>query len=55
MKSAQSIVEYILLSVLMVIIAATVIGAFNMTNFSSNAVFGVKVKGNGIVVPPMTP
>ncbi len=55
MKRAQSIVEYVLLSVLLIIIAAAVIGAFNLSNFSSNAVFGIKIRGNAVVVPPMTP
>ncbi len=55
MKRAQSIVEYALLSVLLIIIAAAVIGAFNLSNFGSNAVFGIKIRGNAVVVPPMTP
>ncbi len=55
MKRAQSLVEYVLLSLLLIIIAAAVIGAFNLSNFGSNAVFGIKLKGNAVVVPPMTP
>lgn len=55
MKRAQSIVEYVFLSVLLIIIAVGAIGAFNFSSFSSNAVFGIKTGGNSVVVPPMTP
>lgn len=55
MKSAQTVVEYVFLSVLTIFIAAVVIGAFHLANIGSGAVFGVKLKNNIMAVPPMTP
>lgn len=55
MKKAQTIVEYVFLSVLTIFLAAIVVGAFNLTNIGANAAFGVKLKNNVMLVPPMTP
>lgn len=55
MKKAQTIIEYVFLSILTIFLAAVVIGAFNLTNISANATFGVKLKNHVMAVPPMTP
>ncbi len=55
MKKAQSIVEYVILSVVTLFIAIVVLWSFNVSDFASMSVFGVKTNSNTIAVPPMTP
>lgn len=55
MKKAQSIVEYVILSAVTVFIAIVVLWSFNISNFASISVFGIKTNANTVTVPPMTP
>lgn len=55
MKSAQVLVEYVILSALAIAIVAVVFGAFNLTNIGPNSVFGVRDGAYTITIPAMTP
>lgn len=55
MKRAQAIVEYIILSVITLCIAAVVLWSFNISNIAAIGVFGVKTNDKTITIPAMTP
>ncbi len=55
MKRAQTVVEYVFLSVLTILLAVIAIGAFHLADIGAGAAFGVKIKNNIMAIPPMTP
>jgi len=55
MKSAQTIAEYAIMSLLFIILAVAAVSAFHISDFARGGAFGLRSDGNSLAIPPMTP
>jgi type IV secretory pathway component VirB8 len=55
MKYAQTIIEFIMITLLAVIIVGAIVTALKLEKFSKSTIYGGNTKGPSFEVKPMTP
>lgn len=55
MKYAQTLIEFIMVTLLAVIIGGAIVAALNLEKFSKSTIYGGGAKGPSFEVKPMTP